>query len=82
MVYCKDLLPVVYVVADMGSQLDSPLYGMFAASAELVGRSLAGLDHAASTLGEFFIRQPTAPDAAYSIKRDGEWPAFEEKPRA
>jgi hypothetical protein len=30
-IYHKDLLPVVYVVADMGGKLDSPLYGMFAA---------------------------------------------------
>jgi multidrug efflux pump subunit AcrB len=72
-VYHKDLLPVVYVVADMGGQLDSPLYGMFAARAQLVDRSLTGLEHAAGTLGEFFIRQPAAPDAAYSIKWDGEW---------
>ncbi|HMT80993.1 MAG TPA: efflux RND transporter permease subunit, partial [Azonexus sp.] len=28
-IYHKDLLPVVYVVGDMGGKLDSPLYGMF-----------------------------------------------------
>ena len=72
-VYHKDLLPVVYVVADMGGKLDSPLYGMFAARGDLVGRSLDGLDKGAGTLGEWFIRQPAAPDAAYSIKWDGEW---------
>jgi len=72
-VYHKDLLPVVYVVADMGGKLDSPLYGMFAARSDLVGRSLDGLDKGAGTLGEWFIRQPAAPDAAYSIKWDGEW---------
>ncbi|MGB2882197.1 MAG: efflux RND transporter permease subunit, partial [Rhodoferax sp.] len=71
--YHKDLLPVVYVVADMGGQLDSPLSGMFAARAELVGRSLDGLEGGAGTLGEYFIRQPAAPDAGYSIKWDGEW---------
>ena len=72
-IYHKDLLPVVYVVADMGGQLDSPLYGMFAARGELVGRSLDGLDRGAGTLGEYFIRQPATPDAGYSIKWDGEW---------
>ena len=72
-VYHKDLLPVVYVVADMGGKIDSPLYGMFAARGDLVGRSLDGLDKGAGTLGEWFIRQPAAPDAAYSIKWDGEW---------
>ena len=72
-VYHKDLLPVVYDVADMGGKLDSPLYSMFAARSDLVGRSLDGLDKGAGTLGEWFIRQPAAPDAAYSIKWDGEW---------
>ncbi|WP_300452368.1 efflux RND transporter permease subunit [Accumulibacter sp.] len=72
-VYHKNLLPVVYVVGDMGGQLDSPLYGMFAARAELVGRPLDHLERGAGTLGEWFIRQPPAPDAAYGIKWDGEW---------
>ena len=72
-VYHKDLLPVVYVVADMGGRLDSPLYGMFAARSEIAGRALEGVDHAAGTLGEWFITQPAAPDAGYSIKWDGEW---------
>ncbi|WP_300319612.1 efflux RND transporter permease subunit [Accumulibacter sp.] len=72
-IYHKDLLPVVYVVADMGGKLDSPLYGMFAARAEIAGRALDGVDHGAGTLGEWFIRQPPAPDTAYSIKWDGEW---------
>ncbi len=72
-VYHKDLLPVVYVVADMGGKLDSPLYGMFAARGELAGRSLDGLERAAGPLGEWFIRQPDAPDAGFAIKWDGEW---------
>lgn len=28
-IHHKDLLPVVYVSADMAAELDSPLYGMF-----------------------------------------------------
>ena len=72
-IYHKDLLPVVYVVADMGGKLDSPLYGMFAARGDLVGRSLDDLERGAGTLDEWFIRQPPAPDAAYSLKWDGEW---------
>ncbi|HMX69554.1 MAG TPA: efflux RND transporter permease subunit [Accumulibacter sp.] len=72
-VYHKDLLPVVYVVADMGGKLDSPLYGMFAARSELAGRPLDGVTGAAGTLGEWFIRQPAAPDAGFAIKWDGEW---------
>ena len=72
-IYHKDLLPVVYVVADMGGRLDSPLYGMFAARSEIAGRALSGLDRGAGTLDEWFIRQPAAPDASYSIKWDGDW---------
>jgi hypothetical protein len=64
---------VVYVVADMGGKLDSPLYGMFAARSEIAGRALDGVEHAAGTLDEWFIKQPSAPDASYSIKWDGEW---------
>ena len=72
-IYHKDLLPVVYVVADMGGRLDSPLYGMFAARSALAGRPLDALEHGGGSLGEHFIRQPTTPDASYSIKWDGEW---------
>ena len=72
-IYHKDLLPVVYVVADMAGKLDSPLYGMFAARSALADRPLDGLEYGAGRLGEYFIRQPPAPDAGYSIKWDGEW---------
>ena len=72
-IYHKDLLPVVYVYADMGGKLDSPLYGMFDARGELAGKSLIGVEKAGGTLGEWFIRQPGDPYAGYSIKWDGEW---------
>jgi multidrug efflux pump subunit AcrB len=61
-IYHKDLLPVVYVVGDMGGKLDSPLYGMF----DIRSKLPAGL-------GEYFIKQPKDPYAGYSIKWDGEW---------
>jgi multidrug efflux pump subunit AcrB len=60
--YHKDLLPVVYVVGDMGGKLDSPLYGMF----DIRSKLPAGL-------GEYFIKQPKDPYAGYAIKWDGEW---------
>jgi multidrug efflux pump subunit AcrB len=60
--YHKDLLPVVYVVGDMGGKLDSPLYGMF----DIRSKLPAGL-------GEYFIKQPKDPYANYAIKWDGEW---------
>jgi multidrug efflux pump subunit AcrB len=61
-IYHKDLLPVVYVVGDMGGKLDSPLYGMFDIRSKLP-----------EGLGEYFIKQPKDPYAGYAIKWDGEW---------
>ncbi|PIX75602.1 MAG: multidrug transporter AcrB [Rhodocyclales bacterium CG_4_10_14_3_um_filter_68_10] len=67
--YHKDLLPVVYVVGDMGGELDSPLYGMFdMRSALRVMRLPQG-----GTLAEHFISQPGDPYAGYAYKWDGEW---------
>jgi multidrug efflux pump subunit AcrB len=68
-VYHKDLLPVVYVVADQAGRVDSPLYGMFAARSKIAGRPL----EEGGVLGEYFIRQPSDPYRQYSIKWDGEW---------
>ncbi|MBS4018335.1 MAG: efflux RND transporter permease subunit [Dechloromonas sp.] len=68
-IYHKDLLPVVYVVGDMGGQLDSPLYGMFDIRSRINGMELKE----GGRLGEWFIRQPTDPYAGYSVKWDGEW---------
>ena len=84
-IYHKDLLPVVYVFGDMGGKLDSPLYGMFDARAQLKDMALdevgSGPNNAGGsaqgrvggTLGEWFIRQPADPYAGYSLKWDGEW---------
>ena len=60
-IYHKDLLPVVYVTADMAGELDSPLYGMF--------DIISGLP---STLENYFINQPENP-YEFSMKWDGEW---------
>jgi len=65
-IYHKDLLPVTYVIADMAGHLDSPLYGMFAARAQAIGRGQPAL-------GEYFITQPSDPYQGYSVKWDGEW---------
>ena len=61
-IYHKDLMPVVYVLGDMGGRLDSPLYGMFDIRAKLP-----------NDLGQYFIRQPADPYAGYAVKWDGEW---------
>ncbi|MDP1651087.1 MAG: efflux RND transporter permease subunit, partial [Rhodocyclaceae bacterium] len=68
-IYHKDLLPVVYVVGDMGGKLDSPLYGMFDIRSKVNGMAL----EQGGTLGEYFIRQPKDPYAGYTLKWDGEW---------
>ncbi len=68
-IYHKDLLPVVYVVADEAGEYDSPLYGMFAARGKVAGQKL----DEGGTLGEHFIRQPSDPYRQYAIKWDGEW---------
>ena len=64
-IYHKDLLPVVYVVADQAGKTDSPLYGMFAAR--------KALPELGAQLGEYFVRQPGDPYREYAIKWDGEW---------
>ena len=68
-IYHKDLLPVVYVVGDMGGDIDSPLYGMFDIRSRVREMAL----EQGGTLGEYFIRQPRDPYAGYSLKWDGEW---------
>jgi multidrug efflux pump subunit AcrB len=62
-IYHKDLLPVVYVMADQAGPIDSPLYGMFSARGRLDGTGI----------GEYFIRQPSDPYREVAIKWDGEW---------
>src|SRR5574343_381102 len=68
-IYHKDLLPVVYVVGDMGGKLDSPLYGMFDIRSKINGMALKE----GGKLGEWFSRQPADPYAGYSVEWDGEW---------
>jgi multidrug efflux pump subunit AcrB len=68
-IYHKDLLPVVYVLGDMGGKLDSPLYGMFDIRSKLKNLALPQ----GGTLGEYFIKQPKDPYAGYALKWDGEW---------
>ena len=62
-IYHKDLLPVVYVTADLAGDVDSPLYGMFDISSTL--NEQGGLE-------QWFTRQPINP-YEYSLKWDGEW---------
>jgi len=67
--YHKDLLPVVYVTADMAGKVDSPLYGMFGVR-PAIGR-IAAPD--GGKLSEYFIHQPQDAYRGYALKWDGEW---------
>ncbi len=65
-IYHKDLLPVVYVTADMAGDLDSPLYGL----AELYAQIDDLKDE--QSIEQFFISQPDST-VQNSLKWDGEW---------
>ena len=62
-IYHKDLLPVVYVTADIAGDIDSPLYGMF---------DIVGTLNEQGDLKQWFTAQPDNP-YEYSLKWDGEW---------
>ena len=62
-IYHKDLLPVVYVTADMAGETDSPLYGLF----EMAARA-----ERETTMSQWFVNTPQNP-YEYSFKWDGEW---------
>jgi multidrug efflux pump subunit AcrB len=66
-IYHKDLLPVVFVTADMAGELDSPLYGMLS----LMGR-IADEPPGGQALTQHFVSQPENP-YDYGLKWDGEW---------
>jgi multidrug efflux pump subunit AcrB len=67
-IYHKDMLPVVYVTADMAGDLDSPLYGMFDIRGKLSDTALVD----GKAIKQTLITQPENP-YEYSIKWDGEW---------
>jgi len=67
-IYHKDMLPVVYVTADMAGDLDSPLYGMFDIRGKISDTALVN----DKTIKQTLTTQPENP-YEYSIKWDGEW---------
>jgi multidrug efflux pump subunit AcrB len=68
-IYHKDLLPVNYVVGNLGGHLDSPLYGLFAMRSAILDIKTPD----GSKLDEYFIRQPDEAQRHFALKWDGEW---------
>jgi multidrug efflux pump subunit AcrB len=68
-IHHKDLLPVVYVTADMAGETDSPLYGMFGISSGIKDLPIKRYD---KIIEQHYISQPEDP-YFYSLKWDGEW---------
>jgi multidrug efflux pump subunit AcrB len=68
-IYHKNLLPVVFVNADMTGELDSPLYGLFDMSFKMDDNQASGEGFAPE---QYFISQPEVTNKP-SIKWDGEW---------
>ena len=66
-IFHKDLLPVVFVTADVVGDTDSPLYGMFEIASGLNKNVKPG-----EKIEQYFINQPENPYQA-SLKWDGEW---------
>ncbi len=69
-IYHKDLLPVVFVTADLAGNLDSPLYGMFDVFGQLTDKVLSPMLD--KPIDQYLINQPSNP-YQYSVKWDGEW---------
>lgn len=67
-IYHKDLLPVVFVTADVAGGLDSPLYGMF----DIFGRLADTPLSYGKAIKQYLVEQPENP-YRFSIKWDGEW---------
>lgn len=65
-IYHKDLLPVVYVTADVSGTIDSPLYGLAKISQQLAETPIEG-----ELIEQYFNKQPENP-YRWSLKWDGE----------
>ncbi len=63
--YTKDLKGVSYVFGDMAGNLDSPLYGLFAIRSSIEKQ-------VKTSMGEYWIHQPTDTYRQYALKWDGE----------
>lgn len=65
----KDLLPVVYVMADMTGEKDSPLYGLFDIAS---GIKAAPVSAYGKNIDQYYFAPPDDP-YFYGLKWGGEW---------
>ncbi len=67
-IYHKNLLPVVYVTADLAGEIESPIYAMLTLGPQLDALKLPE----GYALKQYTASQPTLTDR-YALKWDGEW---------
>ncbi|HSR66636.1 MAG TPA: efflux RND transporter permease subunit [Acidobacteriota bacterium] len=67
-IYHKNLMPVVYVMADMAGQEESPVYAVGDLGGQIAGLS----DWAGYEIEQWVTRQPPSQDRL-ALKWDGEW---------
>lgn len=69
--YRKNLLPVVYVTADVAGETESPVYAILDLGSEIAGMQLAGPE-SGQRMAIWSTRQPFST-LAPALKWDGEW---------
>jgi len=67
-IYHKNLMPVVYVTADVAGAMESPVYAILA-----LGRSIDALKIPEGYRVEQFTATQPETDSKYAMKWDGEW---------
>jgi multidrug efflux pump subunit AcrB len=67
-IYHKNLMPVVYVTADVAGKVESPVYAILSIDKELDKMRVPG----GGKLARYVASQP-ASDRMYAMKWDGEW---------
>jgi multidrug efflux pump subunit AcrB len=70
--YHKNLLPVIYVTADVAGEIESSAYAVFAVNEKLRALDAAAFGGATGALAIYDIAQPDS-DLVPAIKWDGEW---------
>ncbi len=67
-IYHKNLMPVVYVTADVAGEVESPVYAILA-----INKALDGLSMPGGYRMERYVASQPFTDRKFSMKWDGEW---------